>query len=244
MPPIVKKESGLVKRDLSDIILLKNTRTNYENDDSIIGLAETIKARGQLQPVIINKKNELKAGYRRYYAHKLLVSNGEPFNQIECIIRRGDFLIDNLIENIQREQLEAGDLEAAVQLLIDEGYSQTEAAKLIGKPKTWISDILAAKKTRLRIEDLGISTEKITTSALSLLRSIDDSDMKEIIDSIKSQGGTVKATREAVKSKKSSKAKPAPKPTFYKIEKEFEKLVGAGISKEEIIKHLGGKEWN
>ena len=222
----ITRTSGIVKKNLAEITLLENTRSEYE-EESIIGLAKTIKARGQLQPVVIDAKGNLKAGYRRYYAHKYLVSKGEDFNQIECIVKIGDFLIDNLIENIQRENLSASDLEKALHKMAEEGYSQKEISELIGKPKTWVSDAMAANKTRERAETIGADTEGLSTSAVSLLRSVSDDQLKEVVETVKKNGGTVKSAREAVKKTKPKQDKKEID-QFQKIKAECQKLIKSG----------------
>ena len=84
-------------------------------------MARTNERDGLIQPVTINSKNELTAGYRRYKAHQLLVSEGKPFNQIECIVRSGDFNILNLTENIHRSDLKPIELEKGLKKLIEKG---------------------------------------------------------------------------------------------------------------------------
>ncbi|MBQ1691897.1 MAG: ParB/RepB/Spo0J family partition protein, partial [Erysipelotrichaceae bacterium] len=102
----MKKE--IVRIKLNKIIPNKNQPRLDFYDDSIKGLAESIKQNGLLQPVTVRKngdKYELIAGERRYRASLL---NGA--SDIEAIIMESsDEESANLalIENLQREDLNA-----------------------------------------------------------------------------------------------------------------------------------------
>lgn len=193
--PKLTNRTGLIKKDLSDIIVdpSENARKDYTNIDE---LAAAIERRGELiQPIVIDKDNNLIAGFRRFKAHQLLVDQGKPFNQIECIIRTGDREILNLEENIHRENLSAPELEAALQKMIDSGMTQKEVAQRLNKRETWVSDSLAAGKTREKAEAAGADTEGLSSSALSVLRNVPEKNLPEAVKETKKNGGTVKAAK-------------------------------------------------
>ena len=195
MAKFQKQNTGIIKKDLEDIILLKNTRKKY-NDETIIELAESIERDTQIQPVIINGKGELEAGYRRFKAHQYLVSQGKPFNNIECIVRNGEHIILNLIENIHRDPLSAEDLEAALKEMFDSGMSKSDIAERIKKRLSWVSDTMKAGEIRNEIEDSGTDTSGISSSALSTMRRVPKKNLKEAAENIKKNGGTVSAAKE------------------------------------------------
>lgn len=103
--------------------------------DRIRELAESIKERGLLQPIIVHPKGDrfgIIAGDRRYLAHELLGSK-----KIMCRIRDvsdAEIIIDRAIENLQREDLTP--IEEAyiyVDLRASKGMSIEEISKVVSK---------------------------------------------------------------------------------------------------------------
>lgn len=222
----LNRSNGIKKIDLEDITLLDNVRKDY---DEIEERARSIERDGLLSPVIIDNDNNLIAGYCRYKAHELLVSEGKPYNQIECIIRTGDFNIIQLTENIQRSNLKPEELEAGLRKMIDSGMKPVEIAERLNKSKQWVSDVLAADKVRQKTD---IDTSEISSSAMSLLRGLSESELEAVIFQVKKNGSTVKAVKEAIKDKK-------PVHPFDRIKKEAVRLNKAGYDYQEIIGEIG-----
>ena len=88
-----------MKIKLKDIIVGERYRKEFKNIDV---LAQSIKEKGQLVPIIIDEKNNLIAGERRYKAHQML-----QLPEIDAIYmkdlneyQKRDIEIE---ENIQRE---------------------------------------------------------------------------------------------------------------------------------------------
>jgi len=187
------KKSGIKKVDLLDIILKGNVRKTY---DEIEERARSIEREGLLQPVIIDNENNLIAGYCRYKAHELLVSEGKPYNQIECVVRTGDFHIIQLTENIQRSDLKPAELEAGLKKMLDSGMTKTEIADRLNKRLTWVSDALAAGSVREKTTE---DTSGISTGAMSSMRAVPDEKLGGVIEETIATGGTVRAAKEAVK---------------------------------------------
>ncbi len=124
------------------------------NEDSLRDLAASIREHGVLQPVVVTKREvetprglqvtyELIAGERRWRASKLA-----GLSQIPAVIRRG---IPNdhvklelaIIENVQREDLNAMDRAKAFKQLIDEfHFVQHDIAARIGKSREMIANSL------------------------------------------------------------------------------------------------------
>ena len=117
-------------------------------------LAESIRQYGVLQPLVVSRTDiekpegglesvyELIAGERRLRASKLA-----GLAQIPVVIRSGESNLTKLelaiIENLQREDLNAIDRAKALQKLIEEfGISHAEAAAKIGKSREYISNSL------------------------------------------------------------------------------------------------------
>ncbi|MFA6408278.1 MAG: ParB/RepB/Spo0J family partition protein [Candidatus Paceibacterota bacterium] len=117
-------------------------------------LAESIRQYGVLMPLVVSRTDvekpdgglesvyELVAGERRLRASKLA-----GLKQVPVVIRQGDSNLTKLelaiIENLQREDLNAIDRAKALQKLIDEfGISHAETAAKIGKSREYVSNSL------------------------------------------------------------------------------------------------------
>ncbi|MCX6790426.1 MAG: ParB/RepB/Spo0J family partition protein [Candidatus Kaiserbacteria bacterium] len=117
-------------------------------------LAESIRQYGVLQPLVVSRTDvekpdgglesvyELVAGERRLRASKLA-----GLKQVPVVIRQGDTNLTKLelaiIENLQREDLNAIDRAKALQKLIEEfGLSHIETGAKIGKSREYVSNSL------------------------------------------------------------------------------------------------------
>lgn len=125
---------------ISKIKISENPRTEF-NDETLKELAESISKNGQLQPILIDKDNNLIAGERRLRAIKLLGKN-----KISAIVYKGtakDLNVLSVLENIQREDLSTLDLgNACFKLKNEHGWSQNEIAKHLHKSKQWVSELI------------------------------------------------------------------------------------------------------
>lgn len=170
---------------LDDIIEAGNVRTDYANIDE---LAESINQTGRiLQPIVVLKKGdkyELVAGHRRVRAYRMLRENGgTTFNLIPAIITNIDKIEESqLIENIQRENLSDSDIEAAIISIIErDGISQAELARRLGKPASWISARVTAKKERDKLKSYAGVTN-LSTGTAAELSTLPDAEKKKLIN--------------------------------------------------------------
>ncbi|MBU6321447.1 MAG: ParB/RepB/Spo0J family partition protein [Patescibacteria group bacterium] len=123
-------------------------------EEGLRSLAESIRQYGLLQPLTVTRSDverpdgglearyELISGERRLRASKLI-----GLKQVPVVIRHGENNLTKLelaiIENLQREDLNAIDRAKALARLIEEfGVSQTEAAAKIGKSREYVSNSL------------------------------------------------------------------------------------------------------
>jgi ParB family chromosome partitioning protein len=119
-------------------------RTAFE-DDALVGLAESIRARGILQPVLVHPlpggRYELIAGERRWRAAKMA-----ELDTVPAIIRRGDDAASlelALIENMVREELNPIDEARACAALVEElGLSREEVGLRVGRSRVAVSNLL------------------------------------------------------------------------------------------------------
>jgi len=126
-------------------------RKNFD-EDGILSLAESIKEKGLLQPIVVTAVNGnylLVAGERRYRACKLL-----GLENITCvIISTDDIYVTSLVENLQREDLSSLEEAEAYKELIDKGMTQMELAKVFSKSQGRIAQMLAMLKLPKKVQE-------------------------------------------------------------------------------------------
>ena len=131
------------------------------DSDALAGLAESIAANGLLQPILVRRiddRYEIIAGERRFRASKLA-----GLLEIPVIVTEADDAAAAkyaLIENLQREDLNAYEEAAAYQKLMSEyNLSQEEISTQIGKSRSAIANAV-------RLLDLPPEVVKMLTDGM------------------------------------------------------------------------------
>lgn len=135
-------------------------------------LAESIRAQGVISPIIVRAvsggRYEIIAGERRFRASKLAGKKTIP-----AIVRTIDdknALAMALIENMQREDLNAMEEAAGVKRLIDEfGYTHEQAADAIGRSRSATTNLLRLLNLTEMVQQLLIKGEIEMGHARALL---------------------------------------------------------------------------
>jgi ParB family chromosome partitioning protein len=122
-------------------------RTTF-NEEALADLVDSIRTQGVIQPVLVrrvDRKYQLVAGERRWRAAKLAEKTSIPAIVIEPTEQ--EMLEYALLENIQREDLNAIEEARAYQTLLQEfGLSQEEVAHRVGKKRSSIANSLRLLK--------------------------------------------------------------------------------------------------
>lgn len=150
-------------------------RLNFP-ESKIQELAKSIKEKGVIQPIIVraldNDNFELIAGERRLRALKHL-----GLAEVPAIVRRvpdADVLEMSLIENIQRQELNAIEEGKAYRRLMQEfGLNQESIAERVGKDKSSVSNTLRILNLPEKIQDY-LSKEFISFGHAKALLSLGD----------------------------------------------------------------------
>lgn len=146
-------------------------RTEF-NLEAIEELSQSIKLLGLIQPITVRPMKEgnyqIISGERRYRASKLA-----GLKSIPAYIRETDdngMLEMAIVENIQREDLDAIEVAVSFQRLIDEcSLTQEAMAERVGKKRATVANYLRLLKLPAEIQ-LAIRAKKITMGhAKSLL---------------------------------------------------------------------------
>lgn len=144
--------------------------------EALNDLATSIKEQGIIQPITVRKmgydKYQLISGERRLKASKLA-----GIEEIPCYIRIANdqqMLEMALVENIQRESLNALEIAISYQRLIDEcELTQDELSQRVGKNRTTISNYIRLLKLPAELQ-VSIRDGKITMGHARALINIDD----------------------------------------------------------------------
>lgn len=115
------------------------------HDEAILELAESLKAQGMIQPILARPlgpgRYEIIAGERRWRA-----AQQAGLKEVPVLVREVPdeaALAMALIENIQREDLNALEEAAGIQRLIDEfGMTHQSAGEAVGRSRTAVSNLL------------------------------------------------------------------------------------------------------
>ena len=123
-------------------------------------LAQSIKNRGILQPIVVRESNEnefeIIAGERRWRAAQLAQLHEVPIVKLEIDdALAAEFAV---LENIQREGLNALEEANGFEMLINKfSYTQDKLSEMIGKSRAHIANTLRLKKLPEQIQDMIIN---------------------------------------------------------------------------------------
>jgi ParB family chromosome partitioning protein len=195
------KSDTLVK----DILVEDITPNPYQprkvfEPEALSELSSSILKHGLLQPIVVVAKDDsymLIAGERRLRASKLA-----GLTHIKAVVT--DFEAENLrelalIENIQRENLNAIELATSYKELIEQyGITQEELSDIIHKSRTQITNTIRLLKLSEYTQNM-LTDGKISQGHAKVLIGLDEKKQKLIADTIVGQKLSVRDSEELVK---------------------------------------------
>lgn len=249
--------NGVQKITLDKIIPNRYQPRKTFNEESLKGLAESIKQHGLTQPIVVVydaglDKYELVVGERRFRAAQLA-----GFTEIDAIIHAK--LDDKqlcalaLIENIQREDLNPIETALGYKSLIQKfNISQTELGDYCGKSKAAVSNSLRLLNLEPEIQE-AIKNGEISEGHGRALLMIPDSKKREIVfNKIISSKLSVRQAEEAAKNslEETLKIKPQKTPDTIAFENSLQEALGTKVelkygakpSKGKLILHYNSLE--
>lgn len=183
-------------------------RSNF-NDEALEELASSIRELGIIQPITVRKldfnKFQLVSGERRFRASKLV--GLETIPAYIRIANDQESLEMALVENIQRQDLDPIEIALSYQRLIDEiEITQEKLSDRVGKKRSTITNYLRLLKLDPIIQT-GMRDGFISMGHGRALINIDKKkEQIAIYEKIVSDGLSVRATEQLVKSHKNPKA--------------------------------------
>ena len=181
-------------------------RSNF-NNEKLIELTNSIKNQGVLSPILVRELGlnefEVIAGERR-----LRASINAGLKTIPCLVDQKqdqDALISALIENLQREDLNAVEEARGFDRLKREfGLTQEEVAKSTGKGRSTIANSLRILSLPSLVLDM-LSEGRIDRGHAKLLASLDPAEADALAKKISENGISVKDLSNLIKPKSKNK---------------------------------------
>ena len=204
------------------------------NPEKLQELADSIKAQGIIQPIVVRniafEKYEIVAGERRWRAAQLA-----GLQQVPIVIKEIDdhtAMAIALIENIQREDLNPLEEAEALKRLLEEfEMTHQQVADAIGKSRTTVTNLLRLIDLNLEVKKLLINRQLEMGHARALL-SLDSSKQLAVANKIVRDGLTVRAAerfvKEALAAPKIIKAKEIDKDTL-RLQEDLTEKLGAKV---------------
>lgn len=177
-------------------------RTEFD-PQALDELKKSILENGLIQPITVRRVSkehyELISGERRLRASKEIGLKEIPAYIIH-VETKEMMLALSLIENIQREKLNAIEVANAYKRLMDEcNLSQEEIAVKVGKDRTTVTNTIRLLKLPVKIQQSLIKNEISSGHARSLINLPDEQLQLEILDKIIKQNLSVRNVEELVR---------------------------------------------
>ena len=235
----MKLSAGINEVELSKIEVNPfQPRTKFD-EESLQELADSIREIGLIQPISLRKISEdryqIIAGERRYRAAIMA-----GLESIPSYIRKAkdDGMLEMaLVENIQREDLDAIEISLSYQRLIDElEFTQEELSSRVGKKRSTIANYLRLLKLPAVIQK-GLIEKQISMGHARAIINIADQDTQTMIyDQILKYGFSVRKVEEIVRSLNEEKVpettvtkNPKYPEEFQVIKKQLDKIFKSNI---------------
>ena len=212
-------------------------RTHFEQQ-ALEELSASIKSLGVIQPITVRKmgydKYQIISGERRFRASQLA-----GLTEIPAFIRIANdqsMLEMALVENIQREDLDAIEIAISYQRLVEEvKLTQEELSERVGKQRSTVANYLRLLKLPPEIQ-LAIRDKKISMGHARTLINIEDpAKQKETFNQIIEKELSVREVEDVVRGLKKQVKKTAPSPKlalsfeFPKITEDLSRLMEAKV---------------
>lgn len=223
------------------------------NDESLEELASSINEHGLIQPLLVRphpksedggaERYEIVAGERRWRAAQIAGVHDVPVI-IKDLSDKLTLEI-GLIENLQREDLNAIDEASSIVQLIEEfGYTQEEAGQALGKSRSYVANMTRLMKLPKKVQ-LYLQDGKLSAGHARALITSDEPEVlaEEIIKgglNVREVESMMNASK-GKKGKKSSKAtsKPSKDVNTLALENEVSDQLGLKVSIDMITKAKG-----
>lgn len=203
------------------------------DQEKIKELSDSIREAGMIQPVVVYRREDkyyLLVGERRWRAAQVL-----KWKKIPALVKEltvDEVMIGTLIENIQREDLNAIEIAEGIETLMKKNsLTQEEASEKLGMNRTTLTNYLRLLKLPDTVKQ-GIVSGKISAGhARPLLALKEREDMGVVFSQIIKKGLSVRQTEGVVKNFYEKGKRPAsgPDPDMRNLEHKLTRLLSAKV---------------
>lgn len=232
-----KVRGGVREIAVNAVVANPNQPRYFFDETNLQELAESIKAHGVVQPIIVTElgegKFELVAGERRLRASKLLGKQTIP-----AIIRKADNLEKlelAIIENVQRHDLNPiEEARAYLKLKQDFNLTQEEVANKMGKSRVAVANTLRLLELPTEIQR-ALVEKKITEGHARAILGLNNAEKQRALFAlIMSKNLTVRETEAKVRNflgtdGKSRTVKASPDPKLQELENLLQEALGTKV---------------
>lgn len=210
-PPEAAADSMIVEIPIEELHPnINQPRTRFEQEQ-LAELAESIRSVGIMQPLVVRRRDdgyELIAGERRYRAAQLAGLEKVPCRVMDVSDEKSFEMA--LIENLQREDLNAMEESRAYQSLVEQfGLTQEDVAARVGRNRSTVANSLRLLQLPLDIQE-DILAERLTSGhARAVLAAGDTVRQRHLRNIILARGLSVREA-EALARRMNQARKPKP----------------------------------
>ena len=240
-----RQPQGILQVPLEDLVPGQYQPRNKMHKDTLEELSKSIKAQGVLQPILARKKAskgyEIVVGERRWRAAQLAGLKTIP--TIVKELNNDEAAKIALIENLQREDLNAMDQARGLQRLqIEFNLSQQDLASSVGKSRPTITNLLRLTKLSSVAQEL-LESGRIEMGHARALLTIEENLQKVLAEEIASKQLSVREVERLVArqdgSRKQKQTHRKRDPNTIKLEKEISETLGARVGISHNKKGIG-----
>ena len=198
---------NIVEIPIEDIYPNANQPRTHFDEKALQELAESIKVLGIIQPITVRKdgaKFEIISGERRYRASKMVGLKEIP--AYVRLVNDQELLEMALVENIQREDLDAIEVALTYQRLLEEiGLTQEALSQRVGKERSTITNSIRLLKLNPDVQQ-AIRNGNISAGHGRAILSLENpEDQQALFKQIVNNRLSVRQAEEAAKHFKSPK---------------------------------------
>ena len=202
IPSLNADQHELEEVRVADIKPSESQPREQFDDEALAELAGSIERHGVLQPIMVRPAEaggyELIAGERRWRA-----AREAGLETIPAVIKRStdsESLQLALVENIQREDLNALEKARAFKRLIDEfEVTQEELAEMVGKNRTTVSNTMRLLNLAEEVQEMVLDDSLSSGHARALLALPDPEDQLRLAHRVPAEGLSVRRIEELVR---------------------------------------------
>lgn len=239
---------NMVEVALEDIYPNATQPRTYFDETALQELAQSIRNLGVIQPITLRKdgdKFEIISGERRFRASKIAGLKSVP--AYIRLVNDQELLEMALVENIQREDLDAIEVALTYQRLLDEiGLTQENLSQRVGKERSTITNSIRLLRLSPDIQQAIRAGEISAGHGRAIISVEDENNQQELFNKIIKEGLNVRQAEKAASEFKNPKKEAVKKEVelpnhLRKVQKSLSDVLDVGVEIKSSGKGKKGK---